>query len=504
MPDAQQRATWLDRRHPDYATYADHWAFLRDSYIGGPEFLTTHLFQFWREDEASFTERQARAHRYNFTQKVVDIVNGFLWQRAPARKRDDLPEPLQAFWDDADREGNPIDAVMAQRVAPWAAVFGRFWVVVDKPPEVATDRAQERERRLYPYLSFVSPGDVLDARIEQGRIRWALLRERIRDDADPQTSTGQVDARFRLWTEESWHLYRRDERTEGGQTIVTAVLLKEGTHNLGVVPIVPVDHRAPVSPFVSPSLVWELAYLDRSIFNHISLLDDILYNVTFPQLRIPWQSLPMGTGDPERPGAEAENRVIEMSTKRAFVYDAQSPTAPDWMAPDPAPAQTIRERIKEEIDELFRSVALQGEMAEEVSEASGISREHEFRKLNKLLATMADNLEAAELRILRLAARWQGFDEDVIPSDAVDYPETFDVKTLMDELDEIRAMAEAGLPDAVLNEARKDSVRQRFSKLPQEELDALLEAIDKTVGIPSVDLEAEDLRRRADDEDEDE
>lgn len=489
--------TWLDRRHAKYAAYAQHWDFLRQSYEAGPEYLEANLHQFWREGAQTFADRVRRAHHYAFSRKVVDLFNAYLWQRLPARKRDVLSPALQAFWNDADRAGNDIDVVMMRDASPWAMTCGRYYAVVDKPPEIAQTRAEQRERRLYPYVTFYRPEDVLDARIEDGRPAWVLLREHETPNENPMTGSSSPEDRFRLWTRTEWSLWKLDE-PEGSDP--KPVLVRQGFHPLGEVPIVPVDHRAPISWFISPSLIWEVAYLDRSIYNHLSLLDAVLYDTTFPQLRIPMQSLPPGRGGDET-GArnEARQQVVDISTQMAFTYDASSPTAPDWMAAPTEPAQALMARIKDEIDQLYRHVSLSGEMAEEVSGASGISKEHEFRKLGKLLATQADNLEAAELAMLRLAAKWLGEDPDRIPTDVVDYPDDFDVKTFLDELLELKEMAAADLPAEVLAVAKKEAVSRRFAKLPQADLDALLEAIDSAAASgPEFDVDAalEEIRRR--------
>lgn len=493
---ATDEFVWLERRHPQYEAYAAHWSFLRDSYVGGPEFIGSHLFRFWREKDPKWKNRLQRAYRYNFARKVTDIITGYLWEQPPSRNIDKLPEKLKAFWHDADREGNSIDAVMAQQVSPWVCVYGRPWIVVDKPREVGATREDAKRDRLHPYLTVVAPTDVLDARFANGELEWILLRETVRDDLNAKLSRGGIGEQFRLWTKTNWEVWKLLDR---GKT-KEAVFVAGDAHELGVVPVVPMDFKAAISRFVSPSLIWEVAYLDRSIFNHLSLLDEELYNATFSQLAIPWQAILAGQGMPEGNGqvdaaAGARKHVAEIGTEEVFVYDGKAGTAPAYVAPDPAPAQTLENRVEREINEIFRHLSLAGEMAQEASTpTSGISKEHEFRKLNKMLATLGDNHESAERSILRIAARWEGEDPAKIPDDVVDYPESFDVTTMMEELEEIREMTTAGLPDLVVNEARKETVTRRFSKLPPEKLKAMLAAVDKVVGIPTIDLR--DPRRK--------
>ena len=45
------------------------------------------------------------------------------------------------------------------------------------------------------------------------------------------------------------------------------------------------------SPYFSPSLIDDIAYLDRAVANYLSNLDAIIQDQTFSQLAIPVQSL---------------------------------------------------------------------------------------------------------------------------------------------------------------------------------------------------------------------
>ncbi|MCP6576658.1 hypothetical protein NL496_28590, partial [Klebsiella pneumoniae] len=81
------------------------------------------------------------------------------------------------------------------------------------------------------------------------------------------------------------------------------------------------------SPYFSPSLIDDIAYLDRAVANYLSNLDAIIQDQTFSQLAIPVQSL--------LPGDENHAKVMEMGTKRVFTYDSESGNQPFYLSPDP-------------------------------------------------------------------------------------------------------------------------------------------------------------------------
>jgi hypothetical protein len=84
-----------------------------------------------------------------------------------------------------------------------------------------------------------------------------------------------------------------------------------GEHGLGMVPVFPVDCMGQSeSPYFSPSLIDDIAYLDRAVANYLSNLDAIIQDQTFSQLAIPVQSL--------LPGDENHGKVLELGTKRVL------------------------------------------------------------------------------------------------------------------------------------------------------------------------------------------
>ncbi|MCV5137544.1 hypothetical protein OFB61_23255, partial [Escherichia coli] len=117
------------------------------------------------------------------------------------------------------------------------------------------------------------------------------------------------------------------------------------------------------SPYFSPSLIDDIAYLDRAVANYLSNLDAIIQDQTFSQLAIPVQSL--------LPGDENHTKVLEMGTKRVFTYDSEGGNQPFYLSPDPKQAQMIITTIKTVINEIYHSVGVAGERTKQ-DNAQGI------------------------------------------------------------------------------------------------------------------------------------
>ncbi|WP_323159342.1 hypothetical protein, partial [Pseudomonas marginalis] len=92
------------------------------------------------------------------------------------------------------------------------------------------------------------------------------------------------------------------------------------------------------SVYFSPSLIDDIAYLDRAVANYLSNLDAIIQDQTFSQLAIPVQSM--------MPGDDDHKKVLEFGTKRVFTYDAEGGAQPFHMSPDPKQASMIIQTVQ--------------------------------------------------------------------------------------------------------------------------------------------------------------
>lgn len=420
---------FLKRRHPEYEEKIAHWDFLEQSYLGGREWFEENIFRYFKEGDGEFKDRLKRAYRFNHTRETVNLVSKYIFKGDIQRNKEDTPKVIQDFWTRTTRRGRSIDFLM-RTASTWASVFGRVWIVVDsnkKPDSKSVADQRANDERVFAYL--VKPRDVLDMGYdEMGRLEWMLIHETERDDNNPISSSGEIKSRFRLWTRTNWTLFAYEGKGNNKRVVVA----DSGEHNLGVVPVIPVDDIESDSLYTAPALIDDIAYLDRAVANYLSNLDAIIQDQTFSQLVIPAQSL--------MPGGDDYKKVIDAGTKRIFTYDGEGGGKPEYIAPDPKQAQIIVNVIQKIINEIYHSVGMAGERTKAdnsagIDNSSGVAKAYDFERMNALLCTKAAALDDAENALVRLVLAWHGEKVEIGEGEAryVKYPSSFDVRELADE-----------------------------------------------------------------------
>jgi hypothetical protein len=221
-------------------------------------------------------------------------------------------------------------------------------------------------------------------------------------------------------------------------------------------PCFPVDHVIGDNTYSAPSLIADIAYLDRAIANYLSNLDAIIQDQTFSQLAMPAQGL--------LPGDEKFDALREMGTKRIFTFDGEGGVEPKYLSPDVKQAQVIVDVVNKIIHEIYNSVGMAGERTKQdnavgIDNSSGVAKAYDFERLNSLLTTKAAALENAENRLVEFVNKWN----KAMPpkDDLVEYPETFDVRSLFDEFTVAERLALISAPDTI----RRAQMKQVKNKL---------------------------------------
>lgn len=447
----------VDRKHPLYLVLKPHWDFLGESYNGGRTWFDKNIFRYMKEGDIEYGDRVKRAYRFNHTREVVDLVNKYLFRAPISRKTKDVPDAVKTFWKKVDAKGTDINEFM-RIVSLKASVFGRPWVVIDNRVTAGDD---SEGLDLYAYI--VPPQQVPDyAFDEAGELLWVLIEEHYRDDKDPLNSSGEVSVRYRLWTRESWTLFAFRPGT--GRQVGRWDIEDSGEHNLGLVPVIPGNNSVVSELWDCPALIADVAYLDRAVANYASNLDAIIQDQTFSQLAMPAQNV--------LPGDDAYDKLLEMGTKRVFLYDGEGGQAPAYLSPDPRQASLIISAIQQLINEIYHSVGLAGERTKQdnskgIDNSSGVAKSKDFERVVALLSSKADALEVVENQIVKVVCAWA--EQDVPDEDVVIYPieSQFDVRTLFDEMDVAMKLRLMSVPALLMEEQMGRLVEKLFPDLSQ-------------------------------------
>lgn len=451
----------IARRHPDYESMLPHWDFLEACYRGGRKWFKDNIFRYIKEGDKEYTDRVKRAYRFNHSREIVDLVNKYIFKKKVVRNLEDASEPVKRFWETATLSGHSIDEYMRQ-VSSKASTFGRVWLVVDNTGSDEKIETVEDEKkagmRTYSYL--VHPQQVLDMSYDdEGELNWILIHELMRDDEDPFGSSGSIVDRYRLWTRDEWYLF--EARKKGRQIKVEKI--DEGVHGLNRVPVIKCDHIENTDEYSAPSLIGDIAYLDRAVGNYLSNLDAIIQDQTFSQLAMPAQGL--------LPGEDGYDKLIEMGTKRIFTYDGEGGAQPFYLSPDPKQAELIVGVIRQIINEIYHSVGMAGERTKQdnsmgIDNSSGVAKAYDFERVNALLTSKADSLERVEEELIELVNAWSG-DEDE-RTDLIKYADDFDVRGLYEEFDIAQRLTLIDAPVSMRREQMKVIVDKLFPRLAED------------------------------------
>lgn len=479
---------FFDRRHPLYNDMLEQWLFYFSSYKGGRKWFTDNVFRYHKEGEKEFADRIKRAYRFNHTREVVDLVQKYLFKGKIGRNTDVTSDGVKNFWKKATRSGLSVDQFIRD-ASTKASLGGRIAVVIDNNAPIAVDEtssisvAQAEKSGALIYAYSVMPWNVLDYAWDEdgdGELLWIKLREVVRDDSDPFTSSGLMRERVRLWTRKEWILYveKEEKDASGRSSTEKKVVIEEdrGSHSLGFVPVKLFDHLLTGEAYGSTGLVDDIAYLDRAVANYLSNLDAIIQDQTFSQLAIPAQAV--------SPGDDMFNKVLEMGTKRVFTYDggAGSTAKPEYLSPDPKQAGVILAVISKIINEIYSTIGLAGERTKEdnsvgIDNSSGVAKAYDFERVNSLLLAKAQSCQHLENWIARTVQAWLG--ETVIEDDVVTYPTTFDVARLGDELATAEALGKIEAPIELRREQMNAIVDKLFPQISVELRASLRAAVKK-------------------------
>ncbi|MFT4064282.1 hypothetical protein [Paraburkholderia sp.] len=451
----------IERRHPEYEEHVNHWAFIEQTYAGGREWFDENVFRYIKEGDKEFNDRLARAYRFNHTKEVVDLLNKYLFKQAITRNETDAPDFVKQFWKRCTRNGLGIQD-FARQIASRTSRQGRIGIVIDNTKtDAVTTRAEEKAAGVQTYAYLVGPQQLLDYSYDDmGALQWVLIQETARDDADPMTSSGEVLMRFRLWTKIDWRLFELQGKGKKQKVVEIA----RGNHNLNVVPVILADHVITDELYCAPSMIDDIAYLDRAVANYLSNLDAIIQDQTFSQLAMPAQNM--------LPGDDNYTKMMEMGTKRIFLYDGEGGAEPKYISPDPKQAQMILAVIHKIINEIYHTVGLAGERTKQdnslgIDNSSGVAKAYDFERVNALLAAKADSLQSIENKIVALVALWNGEDLSA-DEEFVTYPDDFDTRGLYDEFDIAARLSLIEAPDLLRQEQMKAVIDKLFPQLAQD------------------------------------
>jgi hypothetical protein len=436
--------------------------------------------------------RRSRTPVPEFVAEAVEIHLGKLYDQEVARE---APPDLEAWWEDVDGRGTPIDDWMRETVAPLLLVLGNLDICLDhpKPPPGAAvnTRADELELGLDRCVaSYILPENMVWWREHGGVYDECLVREyqdpSDRIDLDKSGNAinpeekGQAGqawrknyVRYRLWRPDESILYSYD-----GEKILERV-----PHGFGRVPIVRlVDQKKHRTQMVGKSRYEAIAELQREFYNRDSelILSDTL------------QAHPFLSGAEDF--CKADNTL---SVGPGYVLpmkkNPESGAYQGWefVSPPKDPAESLRKNkddlveLKDRRACLTKPAGAAGTGASTVSQ-SGVSKQLDATTGHKLLTSIAKSLAKAERQIAEYACLVLSNGAERTPADEeklqIRYPARFDLcdaASMIDGTTKLQLIFEAvGNAPETEQELISAMVRQLLVGLDDEQYKAIDDEIE--------------------------
>ena len=446
----------LKKTHPDYDAYIAEWTFFIRSYYGGKlyrdgDYLIQHPF----ESGKNYERRKTIAYYYNYCAPIVDIFVSHLYKTPPKREYGGLgTEPLfKSFLDDSDLEGSSFASFMrnAQRLA---SIYGRVSVVIDKPLGKAKTKAEELENDIRPYLSIVTPDNVLD---------WRYVREPSGRQVLDMIKIKESMTEYRIWNRVTWELWVYNE-TEDDQPI----LADSGAHGLGVVPVVNVYNKSKVTDMIGVSDIQDIADINKNIYYLCSDATEIIENTAFPMLAMPYEK-----------GQSEEKKV---GPRNILQFDPElANSKPVWLEAPHSSLEEVREWIAQSVMEIHRIARLGGLVSttETKQPWSGIALEIKSEQLYAALIEKADNMEEAETKILNVVALWLNTSFNGL----IDYPDNFSVRDINEDFDRaVRSLTEIMIPSKTFTKQAQKKITDSVLPKATDDIRALIDAEIEAAG----------------------
>ena len=261
-PETIGAAEALKIEHPDYKAMVEKWQKYLDLYNSFDVFR--FIFRHLRETDTKWKQRVERGYFYNYVKSVVELFTAFLFHHPIDRiEGDNLKDEFQAIYKDSDRSGT-LWVTKMQEVCNYAQVEGQVGILLDLPKAESIDSEAERqELGIRPFLTLIHSPQIKDWEVDEfGNFVWVKIEVFRPQERTWKTPTDQDTKFYQIWTKTTWEEWILKKDSESG-TGESASLVRQGAHNLGVVPFVIARLERAMHPWFGVSAVTDIADINN-------------------------------------------------------------------------------------------------------------------------------------------------------------------------------------------------------------------------------------------------
>ena len=392
--------------HKDYKENINLYEYYIRSYNGGYDYtIGQFLNRYNLELDNEYNQRLGNTPCDNHCKNIIQIYSSFLFRVKASRDFGAMAdEPsLESFLKDADLEGNSFNSVMKQ-AQNYSAIYGHCFLVLDKPAVQTRTRADELNQDIRPYVSIITPENVLDWNFKREvNGKYYLDYLKVREEVDKDGGTY-----FRLWFPDRIEtIYSKDDRSD-------PTIIDTADNLIGKIPAVILYNSKSHKRGIGQSDLTDIADLQKSIYNELSEIEQLIRLTNHPSLvKTPSVNASAGAG-----------AVIEMPD------EMDSNLKPYLLQPSGQNLNSLMDSINHKVEAINRIAHTGAVRTTKQAVSSGIALQTEFELLNARLSEKADNLQIAEEQLFRCYAMFQNatFDGEI------SYPDSFNIRDYATDL----------------------------------------------------------------------
>lgn len=401
----------ITNKHKLYKDNVYRWQYYYNSYYGGKDYQEGQYLRKYLQEEhggqAEYAKRLMTTPLDNHCRNVVDTYSSFIWRETPNRMFGSLSEnpALKQFLDDADLENRSFDSVMRDATT-LANIYGHVLLILDKPISDANTLAEELAEGIRPYLSIITPENIVDWEWERQRNgRYEMTMLKIKEYEDDEVCV------YRVWNRDIVTVYEVDKEDEK-----TYAIIEQYDNAMKTIPATFLYAQRSHERGIGISQIADVSDVQKAIYNELSELEQVIRLGNHP-------TLVMTEGVDASAGAGA---VIVIEDQ-----DVDPSLKPYLLQPNSSSIGSILQAIEMKVSAIDRMAHLSSMRSTTSGTASGVSLKIERELLNVKLAQMADNLENTEEHIWKLFSSFYGIEFD----GSIDYADDFDMRDAYTELD---------------------------------------------------------------------
>lgn len=445
-----------NRRHVDLKKYEKVNRKTLDTYNNDIDFKNgNYLVQHSLESNKEYKKRKEMAVSFGFTTGLVDILNGFISEDSIKRTFDEKLSYIVGNATPTESLASFID-----RVAILSSLF-TVAVLVDSPVEASESItvADREENKINPYCKVYLPFQIRDYSMdENNKLEWIMFDDSYVDKSNPLSEPIKKEV-YTLW--EKGLITKYHFRKENNKVVIDDEVVIE-VPNLTEIPVHLTAFRDLDKNGSSESFASNIADLDISIYNKLSLLDMLLAkNAIKPLL------YPVGKD------RKIPKEIIQASDIHNLIgipFNDDSKHTPKYLESGGVEIEAYLKVINIYTKRAFEKIGLTDN---EKSAVSGKARLIELKKLEVILRSGATSLENLENNIFKFCNMWESANYDY----KVEYPRDFqseDVDEVIGQLQELMMWDSPTLKGLTI----KEILMKVFKDLDSKTLDIIVKEIE--------------------------